>query len=713
MLNNKKYSASREFTEHDLNTIKKYLREDKSPKEMYQYLANKGDRYALFAGVSGSEEGFWGRSTLYFSSNRGLWLNREFLDDIYEQIDFNLANEYIILLENKLNKSGGKSVELTDLSYEELVEINRKACYVSWFSIDDWYLNGIFESLSLSERQGFWSHRLNSSTEFKEQVNHHYKTFEMMLKKHISSTENKNEITKKWLSNNFYATEYRGLTGNKLKGYFDIIAADPELKDLINKIDKSIKTEEEDLGEVISWTFHYVDPENLLTQDAALLMKNENILFWESKEEKLKFLMNDVRENIHNRRKKRSALFDINEHSQFELHIKDVQSVCKKVEEDRAPHILYDYLEANGEMYGVIPNGLVRGDSYAGKMATNYLVERAKQYNIKLDHKDLKRIQVKVALETGQKLLDKFGDEKTTVLRKKFTIRDIEDIHDNAFTSLNLPKDAWTLSIPLEIISPEKHNQIYSEMLLNSGSNQNEVEFGLYLMDEMMTEIIKNPSKEKFNLFVEWANTVSTADNIKETGSVFGEYLAERGTTVAEYVTTKVRELNELIPISDLDIYGGANLSSDKKAPVISGGIMPASHPLENMPSMKNLHNPSNPLQSTELNFSGHDVSSSFLEGRIQSNHHLENMPSMRNLSNSSNMSHSTEFNFSGYDVSSSFLEGRIQSNHHLENMLGNLSENMSSMEPFDSTSNNYFSDRTASNIPSRFSGYSSNSFFS
>ena len=246
-------------------------------------------------------------------------------------------------------------------------------------------------------------------------------------------------------------------------------------------------------------------------------------------------------------------------------------------------------------------------------------------------------------------------------------------------------------------------------MLLNSGSNQNEVEFGLYLMDEMMTEIIKNPSKEKFNLFVEWANTISTVDNIKETGSVFGEYLAVRGTTVAEYVTTKVRELNELIPISDLDIYGGANLSSDKKIPVASGGIMPASHPLENMPSMKNLHNPSNPLQSTELNFSGHDVSSSFLEGRIQSNHHLENMPSMKNLSNPSNMSHSTEFNFSGYDVSSSFLEGRIQSNHHLENMLDQLRDNMSSMNNSMSSFDDRYSIPSMPSIPEfSYSGYSS-----
>ncbi|EUD08520.1 hypothetical protein [Providencia alcalifaciens] len=68
MSNNTRYSASRVFTKNDLITIKKLLREDKSPKEMYQYLANKGDRYALFAGVDGSESVFWGMDSLYFPS---------------------------------------------------------------------------------------------------------------------------------------------------------------------------------------------------------------------------------------------------------------------------------------------------------------------------------------------------------------------------------------------------------------------------------------------------------------------------------------------------------------------------------------------------------------------------------------------------------------------------------------------------------------------
>ncbi|MEQ4673809.1 hypothetical protein ABN063_04520 [Providencia vermicola] len=373
MLNNTRYSASRIFTKDDLITTKKLLREDKSPKEMYQYLASRGDRYALFAGLRGSESVFWGKYTLYTSRGEISLDKEQNKMEESRDIDFKLASEYLKLLETKLNESGSKFVEILDIDHNELMHINIKACSESKFNIEDWYLYAVFESLSPNERQGFWTHRLNSSTELKEQINHHYQTFEMMIKKYILADGSKKELIKRWLNDNFYITQYYQLTESNLNLYKEVINSNFDLKGLIDGVNRSIKKEEETVGDVIPCTFHYVDPENLLTQDAALLMKNENILFWERKEEKIKFLMNDVRENIHNRRKKRSALFDVNEQSQIELHIKDVQSVCKKVEEDRAPQILYDYFEANGEMYGVIPNGLVRGESYAGYSGCQYM----------------------------------------------------------------------------------------------------------------------------------------------------------------------------------------------------------------------------------------------------------------------------------------------------------------------------------------------------
>ncbi|BBG61637.1 hypothetical protein [Providencia rustigianii] len=718
MSNNTRYSASRVFTKNDLITIKKLLREDKNPKEMYQYLANKGDRYALFAGLSGSESGFWGKYTLYAPDDFSFFnYDEKFQEKEFENIDFRLANEYLVLLENKLNQYGGELVEITDISYEELLEINRKACIESWFSIEDWYLYTVFESLSQNEKQGFWTHRLNSSTEFKEQVNHHYKTFDMMIKKYILSRGDNKEIIKSWLTNNFYISMGRTLSDSQFDEFAKIRDSESEISIIMKDAMGSIKTNERVLGDVIPWVFDEVDADEILTEDALLSMGsevNENILFWETKEEKLKFLMNEVHTNRHNRRRKRSVSFDSSEKNDLELHLKDMQDVCDKVEREKNPQILYDYFEVNNEQYGIIPNGLVKGDSYAGKMATNYLVEKARKDNIILDSNMLKKVQLTVAINTCKVELSKFKNKNTEVLRERLTAEDVKKIHKDSFVELGLSEDYWTLSIPFKIIPPEEHDEIYYEMLLNSGNNQSEVEYGLYLMDKMIISIKNNPSKEKFNMFLEWTNTVSTVDNMIETGSVFGEYLKERSSTLTEYMGIKIKELREVIPQSDLDIYGVANLNSN-----ISSGVMPISHPLENMPSMRNLSIPSIPPQSTEFNFSEYDVSSGFLEGRVQSNHHLENMPSMNHSSNTFDhdinipqSSRGSEFDFSGYDVSSSFLEGRVQSSHHFENMIGHLSDNMSSMNHSSSSFDRDFSVPLAPSIPefNYSGGYSSSS---
>ncbi|HHR6079174.1 TPA: hypothetical protein ACS7ZY_001523 [Providencia alcalifaciens] len=703
MSNNTRYSVSRVFTKNDLITIKKLLREDKSPKEMYQYLANKGDRYALFAGLSGSESGFWGKYILYAPDDFSFFnYDEKFQEKEFENIDFRLANEYIVLLENKLNQYGGELVEITDISYEELLEINRKACIESWFSFEDWYLYAVFESLSQNEKQGFWTHRLNSSTDFKEQVNHHYKTFDMMIKKYVLSSGANKEIIKSWLTNNFYISMGRTLSDSQFDEFAKIRDSESEISIIMKDAMGSIKTNERVLGDVVPWVFDEVDADEILTEDALLSMGsevNESILFWETKEEKLKFLMNEVNTNRHNRRKKRSVLFDNNERITFELNLQEAKDIIEEMKITKNPQVLYNYLEANGERYGEIPNGLIRGDSYSGKMATNYLVEKAKQHNIMLDHNDLKRIQLSVALETGKKLLSKFDNEKTTVLRKKFTIRDIEDIHDKAFISEKLPKEAWTLSIPLKIIPLEEHDEIYSEMLLNSGNNQSEVEYGLYLMDKMIISIKNNPSKEKFNIFLEWANTVSTVDNMVETGFVFGEYIKERSATFTEYMGIKIKELREVIPVSDLEIYGTTNSTPATRTPPINREVLSPSsishpHNMVDKSIVENIYPTIEPDRELA------PLTTNLLDilkpenTEVPTNHYLER-PSVV---------------LPGTDGFKDFPEDRIQHSHHFENMIGHLSDNMSSMNHSSSSFDRDFRIPQAPSIPefNYSGGYSS-----
>lgn len=399
----------------------------------------------------------------------------------------------------------------------------------------------------------------------------------MMIKKYMVSDGTNKEMLKSWLTSKFYISMYRTLSDSQFDELDKIRNSESELSILMKDVMGSIKTNERVLGDVVPWVFDEVDADEILTEDALLSMGsevNENILFWETKEEKLKFLMNEVHANRHNRRRKRSVSFDSSEKNDLELHLKDVQNVCDKVEGEENPQILYDYFEANNEQYGIIPNGLVKGDSYAGKMATNYLVEKARKDNIILDSNMLKKVQLTVAINTCKVVLSKFKNKNTEVLSERLTAEDVKKIHKDSFIELGLSEDCWTLSIPFKIIPPEEHNEIYSEMLLNSGNNQSEVEYGLYLMDKMIISIKNNPSKEKFNMFLEWANTVSTVDNMVETGFVFGEYIKERSATFTEYVGIKIKELREVIPVSDLEIYGTTNSTPATRTPPINREVI-------------------------------------------------------------------------------------------------------------------------------------------
>lgn len=249
----------------------------------------------------------------------------------------------------------------------------------------------------------------------------------------------------------------------------------------------------------------------------------------------------------------------------------------------------------------------------------------------------------------------------------------------------------------------DKHDEVYKEMLINSEKKQKEVEFGIYLIDEILKEIIRNPSKEKFNLFVEWVNTVSTVDNMKETGTVFGEYLAEIGITVKEHIGAYGSELKKLIPKGDLDIYGVDSTISPSITQPINREVLstpPIKHSYNmvdksildhNYPKIES-HRELAPLTIHLFD----TLKPENTEG--PKNHYLER-PSVV---------------LPGTHGFKDFPEDTFQHNRHFENMIGQLRDNMSSMDDSMGSFADRYSLPSMPDIPEfSYSGYSSGESFS
>ncbi|MEX6225518.1 hypothetical protein AB6F55_12215 [Providencia hangzhouensis] len=93
---------------------------------------------------------------------------------------------------------------------------------------------------------------------FKEQINHHYKTFDMMIKKYISSNSSEKEMLKSWLTNNFYISMYKELSNSQNYELDKIRSSGSELSNLMTDVIGRIRNESV-LGDVVPWVFHEVD----------------------------------------------------------------------------------------------------------------------------------------------------------------------------------------------------------------------------------------------------------------------------------------------------------------------------------------------------------------------------------------------------------------------------------------------------------------------
>ncbi|MEZ2758293.1 hypothetical protein ACBQ54_11300 [Providencia vermicola] len=240
-------------------------------------------------------------------------------------------------------------------------------------------------------------------------------------------------------------------------------------------------------------------------------------------------------------------------------------------------------------------------------------------------------------------------------------------------------------------------------MISSSGSNKQQVEFVIYLTDEMLTEIIRNPSKEKIDLFIEWTNTVFTVDNMKETESVFGDYFVERGITLKEDIVAYVNELKKVIPKGDLDIYGVDSTTSPSITQPINREVLPTppikhSHNMVDKSILESTYPKSEPNRQLAPLTTNLLDSSKFENNEAPTSYYLER-PSVV---------------LPGTSGFKDFPTDTIRNNHHFENMIDNLRDNMSSMNNSIDSFDDKYSIPSMPSIPEfSYSGYSSGGSFS
>jgi len=151
----------------------------------------------------------------------------------------------------------------------------------------------------------------------------------------------------------------------------------------------------------------------------------------------------------------------------------------------------YDELSLRGYRYATLANGVVKGNSFSGRIALEFLKKTAEAQARPLSEAELAAIRLVMA----NVYLDTLGLQLTSSMAQ--VTRDIKadeawKFHTAVFQHQGLGPDAWTLNQPFTLMEAEAR-QIYWESVLNSaGIFEKEVLLGL-VTDLIMKQAAVDP----------------------------------------------------------------------------------------------------------------------------------------------------------------------------------------------------------------------------
>ncbi|HDS1736226.1 S8 family serine peptidase [Pseudomonas sp. BP8] len=135
----------------DVNRARRTF-ESEGAAAMYDYLAGKGDRYALLANGVAKGNSIAGLAAIGFMKRTEEDAGRPMQQVDVEQVRLNMAKAYLDLLEAKA--SNGKLS--TELSHKEVWDFHSKVFERLGRSKDAWTLNSVFELIAPESREAYW-----------------------------------------------------------------------------------------------------------------------------------------------------------------------------------------------------------------------------------------------------------------------------------------------------------------------------------------------------------------------------------------------------------------------------------------------------------------------------------------------------------------------------------------------------------------------------
>ncbi|WP_275076560.1 serine protease [Providencia rettgeri] len=177
-----------------------------------------------------------------------------------------------------------------------------------------------------------------------------------------------------------------------------------------------------------------------------------------------------------------------------------------------SPELMYDYLASKGDRYASLANSVVKGDSFSGAFALNYLEEVMIENGQEINEDKLNQIRFDMAIAYLETLRSRFKGGVTKI-SGDINHKEGMTFHERVFEQHKLPIEAWTLQPVFDVLPNEETREVYWQKALDAvGNIEKETELSLGTLN-MMFDGLYLSSASKQPQIHSWLRRVADLDN--------------------------------------------------------------------------------------------------------------------------------------------------------------------------------------------------------
>lgn len=210
---------------------------------------------------------------------------------------------------------------------------------------------------------------------------------------------------------------------------------------------------------------------------------------------------------------------EIHRQGDMKLNRKDISMAYRILNVTNNPEIMYTYLESKGDRYAVLANSVVKGDSFSGAFALNYLEEVMEENELEINSNSLNRIRMDMAYGYIETLKSRFKDGETEI-NGDINHEEAMVFHENVFSKHGLPTEAWTLQLVFDVLPDEEMREVYWQKALEAvGNTEKEAELSLGILNTMVDSMYDAPASKQPQIH-RWLRRVADIDNVYDSGII-------------------------------------------------------------------------------------------------------------------------------------------------------------------------------------------------